>query len=423
MTLTRFVNTPNKLSLGPSEENCIWLDTEEHQEWLAAQAIHQLDFFRSSLNTEGGYHVLRYDGKPLSETVQELHTTTRLVHSYSLGKLAGVSNCEDIIDQGMQYLKDHHRDKKHGGYFWALDESRIYDERKLAYGHIFVLLAGSSAHMAGHPDAKQLVNDVSGVLDDHFWEDKFGLFCDEFNRNWTPFSTYRGMNANMHAVEALLTAYEAFGRKEFLIRAGRILDFFVTRIAPENGWRLHEHYGPDWTIDPDYSANPMFRPAGSTPGHSFEMARLLLQYWDLNGRQESNSPVMARALVEQALTDAWDKRKGGLYYTLNLDGTPLIKSRYWWPVTEAIGVLAALLRLEHKDKDELWYRKLWQFADEHFIDHVNGGWFPEINDQGIPSMEQFTGKPDIYHSLQSVLFPLTGKISRHGKNLPDLSKV
>ena len=192
------------------------------------------------------------------------------------------------------------------------------DGRKLAYGHVFVLLAGASAKMAGHPDADALISDVSATLDQHFWDDEHGLFIDEWNRDWTPFSTYRGMNANMHGVEAMLTAFEATGQEVFLNRAGRILDFFTRKIAPDHNWRLPEHYTADWQVDPTYAGDPMFRPAGTTPGHSFELGRLLLQYWDLIGRPEDSSPTHARRLIEQALTDAWDWERGGLAYTLDL---------------------------------------------------------------------------------------------------------
>lgn len=86
------------------------------------------------------------------------------------------------------------------------------------------------------------------------------------------------MNANTHATEAFLSAYEATGSRLFLGRAGRILDFFTGQIAPAHGWRLPEHYRSDWTVDADYEGNPMFRPKGTTPEHSFELGRRLLQY-------------------------------------------------------------------------------------------------------------------------------------------------
>ena len=407
-------NTPK--TIHPDAET-FRFGTSAHREFISTDAKRQFDFFRASVRPEAGFFVLDYDGNPLGDTVQELHTTARLTHSYALGKLGGLEGCDAVIDQGMEYLWNHHRDPDHGGYLWALDGGSIHDDRKLAYGHVFVLLAGASAKMAGHPDADRLIDDVSAVLNTQYWEDSPGLFADEWNRNWSPFSTYRGMNANMHGVEALLTAFEATGRDTYLKMAGRILNFFIYRIAATENWRLPEHYTADWQVDRGYSGNPMFRPSGTTPGHSFELARLLLQHWDLSGRPDDTSRDTAWQLVETALADAWDSENGGFAYTLKFDGSPSIRSRYWWPVTEAIGVLASFLKLGGDEGQHVWYSRLWHFADAHFIDHANGGWFPEIDASGTPTTTQFNGKPDIYHSVQAALFPLTDGISRPADGL------
>lgn len=397
---------------GPSDAAGHWLDDPHHRNWLAREADRQFAFFRASLRPQGGFHTLDYAGAPLPDTTQELHTTTRLVHSYALGRMRGDAGAADIVDHGMRYIRRHHRDGRYGGYLWALDDGGIADGRKLAYGHVFVLLAGASAKQAGHADADTLIEDVWEVLETRYWEDGPGLYRDEWNRDWTPFSSYRGMNANMHAVEALLAAHEATGAAVFLDRAGRILDFFTSRIAPQEGWRLPEHYTADWRIDRGYAGNPMFRPAGTTPGHSFEFGRLLLHFWDLRGRPGDGSPGRARLLIERALADGWNAERGGLAYTLDFSGRVAVPDRYWWPVTEAIGAVASLIKLDRRAEEEAWYRRLWTFADRFLIDHERGGWFPELGPDDRPVARQFKGKPDIYHSVQAALFPLAPGLSR-----------
>jgi mannose/cellobiose epimerase-like protein (N-acyl-D-glucosamine 2-epimerase family) len=321
----------------------------------------------------------------------------------------------------MAYLWHKHRDQQHGGFFWSVDDTGTSDDVKLAYGHVFVLLAASSAKLAGHPDADRLLTEVAEILDQHYWDKKVDLYRDEFRRDWQPFSTYRGMNANMHGVEAMLTAFEATGETFWLDRAGRVLDFFTKQIAPANGWRLPEHYDEDWQVDPDYSGNPMFRPAGCTPGHSFELGRLLLQHFDLSGRHDATAQTRARWLVTQAFEDAW-LPNGGFAYTLRPDGSIDIADRYWWPVTEAIGVMATLQKLDETEETELLYRRIWTFAKAKLIDHVNGGWFPELDVHDQPVPQQFFGKPDIYHSVQAALFPLVSGVSRHYDGLTLLTK-
>jgi len=404
-------------SLADPSRSGPWLEDPVHRAFLMNDARRQLTFFDGSLRADGGFDVLDWDGSALPRAGQELHTTTRLVHSYALGQSVGHPGAERIIDAGMAFLWTRHRDVQHGGYLWSVDEIGIHDDVKLAYGHVFVLLAASSAKVAGHPDADRLFADVAEVLDRHYWDEAAGLFRDEFARDWQPFSTYRGMNANMHGVEAMLAAFEVTGEALWLQRAGRILDFFTGQIAPAHGWRLPEHYTEDWQVDPDYAGNPMFRPAGSTPGHSFELGRLLIQHWDLSGRPEGDAPGRARQLIERALADAW-LPEGGFAYTLRNDGTIDISDRYWWPVTEAIGAIATLQKLGGTEEDESRYRRLWQFADATLIDHQRGGWYPELDASGRPVARQFHGKPDIYHALQAVLFPLAPGVSRQATQLP-----
>jgi len=394
-----------------------WLDDPVHRAFLLRDARRQLAFFARSLRPDGGFDSLDAVGRPLPRAGQELHVTARMVHSYVLGKSIGHPGADRMIDAGMTFLWTMHRDALQGGYVWSVDETGIKDAAKMAYGHVFVLLAASSAKTVGHPLATPLFDDIAEVLDRHFWEEGPGLFKDELTRDWQMFSTYRGMNANMHAVEALLAAYEATDDRNWLTRAGRILDFFTRRMAASHEWRLPEHYTQDWQVDPDYSGNPMFRPAGTTPGHSLEMGRLLLQHWELSGRPEDDACARARALIERALADAW-LPEGGLAYTLKADGAVAITDRYWWPVTEGIGALATLLKLTGHAEDEVWYRRLWTFADNALIDHDRGGWYPELASDGRPAAHQFIGKPDIYHALQAALYPLSPGVSRHGQFLP-----
>lgn len=411
--------TGSRDPIGPNTDTR-WIDSDAHSKWLMARAQDLFDFFRPSLLADGRVSLLDFDGKPFDSGAVELHTVTRLIHSFALGVPLGVEGARDIVDGGMDLLWSRFRDADHGGYLWSVNaDGSVGDGTKLAYGHVFVLLAGSSALQIGHPDAKRLIDDVAGVIDAHYWEDGPGRLADEYTRDWQPFSDYRGMNANMHGVEAMLAAFEATGDGKWLDRAGRILDFFVGEIAAAHDWRIPEHYTADWQIDAGYSGNPMFRPKGSTPGHSFELGRLLLQHWDLSGRPEGNAPDHARALIERALDDAWQP-EGGFAYTLEIGGGVDIPDRYWWPVTEAIGALAALQKVDPRPEEETWYRRSWEAAQTLFIDHDRGGWVCEVDRDGRPTEAQFPGKGDIYHALQACLFPMLPGISRPFDDLKPL---
>jgi mannose/cellobiose epimerase-like protein (N-acyl-D-glucosamine 2-epimerase family) len=387
-----------------------------HRAFLAADARALLRFHRASLSADGAFVPLGHDGTAWHGAPQELHVTTRMVHSYALGQVWGAPDCSSVIDAGMRALWDWHRDPVHDGYLWAVRGPEATDTRKLAYGHVFVLLAASSALQVDHPDAKRLLTDSATTLERYFWDDAAGRLREEYTRDWQPLSRYRGMNANMHGVEAFLATYEATGQTLWLDRAGRILDFFTRQMTALTADRIPEHYTEDWQVDPEFQGDPMFRPHGTTPGHSLEFARLVLQHWDLTGRQDITALPRARALVARALADAW-LPDGGLAYTLHPGGAVDQSVRLWWPVAEALAVLAMLQKADPDPAEIAWYARLHDVARNRFIDARHGGWFPEIGADGTPQSTLFTGKPDIYHALQANLLALAPGLSRPFDNL------
>ena len=56
-------------------------------------------------------------------------------------------------------------------------------------------------------------------MERRFWEPRHGLYADEAAPDWSALDPYRGQNANMHACEALLAAFEATGDPRYLHRA------------------------------------------------------------------------------------------------------------------------------------------------------------------------------------------------------------
>jgi len=393
-----------------------------HRQWLLTQAAALFDFFEPHLvNPVGGFHVLDNLGQPLlpkpghSGQERQLHDTTRMVHCFALGKLTGRANADDIIDHGMDFLWHRHRDVKNGGYHWGVDDVSPTNPVKLAYGHAFVLLASASAKMVGHPDADRLLEDVSDVLRRRFWETTVGATSEEYSADWQGISDYRGQNSNMHLTEALMAAYEATDDQSFLDMAESIAELIIHRHAREQGWRVAEHFDRDWHVDLKYAGDPMFRPAGTTPGHAMEWSRLLVQLWELGNQRNDWMVEAAKHLFRNAVETSWATDTGGFYYTLGWDDAPDQTDRFWWPCAEGIAAATALGSLTQDPFHEDWYRRIWKFADAHIIDYQNGGWFPELDSELRPVNRVFAGKPDLYHALQACLLPLLptgGRISR-----------
>lgn len=402
MTETHF--TLPKTNAGP------WQKRPFHRQYLMRQANNLFDFFEAnSLNPKGGFFDLDDNGRPVQtdNAVRQIHSTTRMIHCAVIGSLIGRPGSDEIIDHGMDYLRNHHRDVRNGGYFWSLDDTGVVDGLKQAYGHAFVLLAGSSAKLVGHPLADQLIEDITQVINTRFWDEEAGAVREEFDTDWSPISSYRGQNSNMHLTEALMAAYEATGKEDYLIKAERIAQRIIRDNAVPLGHRVAEHFDENWGLDKTYKhENEMFRPSGTTPGHWLEWSRLLYQLWVLGRKQHGWMTDAARNLFRSSIDLGWDKVHGGFFYTLDWNDQPAMREKLWWPVSEAIGAAAFISAHDHEDYFQSWYRKLWDFAENHVIDHERGGWLSELQEDLTPGARLFVGKPDIYHALQACLIPL-----------------
>jgi len=389
-----------------------FVERSAHRRWLFGQARELIDFFQfGSFNPAGGFFPLDDAGRPFpaagaSGVVRQIHDTTRTVHCFAIAHLLGLPGADRMIDHGMEFLWGRHRDGKHGGYFWGVDDGAATDPTKQAYGHSFVLLAASSAKVVGHPDADRLLADVTEILRTRFWEASPGATSEEYAADWTPLGGYRGQNSNMHLTEAVMAAYEATGDGTYLAMGESIASLIIHRHAREQGWRVAEHFTSDWHVDLDFEGDPTFRPAGTTPGHALEWSRLLVQLWELGGRTHGWLIDAARQLFLKTVEIGWDRGAGGFYYTLDWQDRPKRADRFWWPCAEGIGAAAVLGAVDPDPRFEQWYRRIWDFTANHLIDHVNGGWFPELDSELKPVSRVFRGKPDLYHALQACLIPL-----------------
>jgi sulfoquinovose isomerase len=389
-----------------------WLGSLGHSNWLLAEAHRLIDFFQEAVfDPSGGFYELDDGGRPYDDPRRHLVTTTRMTHNFAIAHLLGHPGAARLVDHGITSLRTMHHDAKHGGYAWVCAPGAGGDPSKQAYGHVHVLLAASSALVAERPGARDLLTEVWSVLENRFRSDPSGLLADQFTQDWTGPAPYRGQNSNMHFVEALMAAADATGDRAFLERAESIANRLIARLTASNGWHLAEHYNEQWEIDQDFNRDDpenLFWPYGSIVGHWMEWARLLLQLRTALGGSPRQDWMLeaAERLFALAIDEGWDKRTGGFLYTVEFDGRPSNRDRYWWTHAEAIGAAAVLTRVSAKAGYDTWYRTFWDFVSEHFIDHRNGAWYPQLDRHNKPTDYPWKGKPDLYHSLQAYLVPL-----------------
>ena len=289
------------------------------------------------------------------------------------GTLLGRPDCAALADHGVRALAERFADPEHGGWF-----SELPGGRKEAYAHAFVLLAASSATIAGRPGAAALLHEAIAVIERRFWSEPEGACLESWDREWTEPEGYRGANANMHMVEAFLAAGDATGDPRWYDRAGRIAAKLIDGFARVSGWRVPEHFDAGWAPLADYNRDAPrdpFRPFGVTPGHALEWSRLLLALRAALAAPPAWLVDAARGLFARAVDEGWVE-PGGFVYTTDHDGQPVAIERLHWPVTEAIGAAAVLHAVTGAEEYARWQERCWAFAADHLIDPDRGGWWP-----------------------------------------------
>lgn len=359
----------------------------------------------------GFYHFYKDDGAIYDSRTRHLVSSTRFIFNYAMAwRQFGDVADQQRLRHGLEFLRGAHRNAATGGYAWTLDwqdgEGRVTDGANHCYGLAFVLLAYSHALLAGETEARAWISETFELMERRFWDARHGLYADEASADWTRLDDYRGQNANMHACEALIAAFEATGERAYLLRAETLARHITQRQAALAGNLIWEHYRPDWSVDWDYNRDDksnIFRPWGYQPGHLTEWAKLLLLL-------ERHAPDLAHGadwllpraaeLFDAALGKAWDAQHGGIHYGFAPDDSICDDLKYFWVQAESLAAAALLGARTGEARYWRWYDQLWAYSWEHFVDHRHGAWYrilaadnSKLTDEKSPA-----GKVD-YHTM------------------------
>jgi sulfoquinovose isomerase len=385
-----------------------WIDNTAHHHWLANHAIDLLHFGRNVGVEGGGAAWLGNDGQPDASQGLQTWITARMVHVFGLGALRGVPGSAAIATTAMAGLTGPLRDGAHGGWHPAIQADGP-TPGKSCYDHAFLLIAGATGTHSGLPGAPELLAEAAAVFLQRFWDESTGGCFDTWDSSFTELENYRGINSNMHSVEAMLSVAGLTNDSVWLQRAERICRRVIAVTEP-NSWRIPEHYDLNWVPLLDYNIdNPadQFKPYGATVGHAFEWSRLFVHLANSPLHTDHSSLISAaERLYERAVLDGWaPDGADGFVYTTDWNGQPVVRDRLHWVVTEAINTAAALFRETGKASYSVDYRRWWDHAARFHIDPANGSWIHQLDHNNQPSQSVWSGRPDLYHALQAAIIP------------------
>lgn len=365
-----------------------------------------LDFYDANVvDPDGGFRQNFYDdGRTFDDASKHLVSSCRLVFNYCLAyKLFGSSRYRELLAHGADYLRSAHWQPARGGYVWTISADGT-DETNHCYGLAFVVLAFSALLSRGDKAAENDLQNAWSIMEERFWQPDIGLYADECSADWSTLSDYRGQNANMHACEAAIFAYEATGEDKFIERACELAATVVVTQAGKADGLIWEHFKSDLSLDWDYNKDDpanLYRPWGFQPGHQTEWTKLLL----LLHRHRPADWMQARAaeLFDRAVDTAWDDEHGGLFYGFAPDGLICDDDKYFWVQAETMAAAALLAVATGRERYWDWYERIWGYCWQHFVDHEHRAWFRVLSSTNakLSNKKSIAGAKCDYHNLSA----------------------
>jgi mannose/cellobiose epimerase-like protein (N-acyl-D-glucosamine 2-epimerase family) len=225
-----------------------------------------------------------------------------------------------------------------GGWFRAMStDGTTLDNTRDAYDHAFVLFALAWYYRAtSDANAIQLADATWNFMQQRLADPRHGGFLEEYAAGRSDVKLPRRQNPHMHLLEALLALHVATGEKNWLRRAGALVDLFKRRFVDPGTGALIEFFTADWLAAPGEAGDLR------EPGHQFEWVWLLHEYYRFT-RDESVVPCAER-LFAFGSTCGIERGEGlaaAVFDGVGADGTLIAPTKLLWPQTEYIKACVA----------------------------------------------------------------------------------
>ncbi len=172
---------------------------------------------------------------------------------------------------------------------------------------------------------------------------------------------------------------------EHLLEAG-LVDQTVDTVITEV---LDVFYNKDYqlileNVQMDGSFSDTFDGRLLNPGHAIEAMWFIM---DLGVRLDRKDLIeKAKNITLQTLEHGWDKKYGGIFYFMDINGYPPQQlewdQKLWWVHIETLISLLKGYQLTGDKKCLEWFHKVHDYTWSHFKDPEHSEWFGYLNRQG-----------------------------------------
>ncbi len=326
-------------------------------------------------STRGLHEGLTPKNEPVLRGFRRLNVVTRQLYTFSRA-------AEDYADPSFaamahrcyEHLISHFQDKRHGGWYFKLDlDGAPLDQSKDFYASSFVVLSLAAYYAAfGKPkDVLSLACETLYTLLEKLNVNDQWLGVTA-SSDWSKIDHRLHQNPHMHLFEAAIHLHQVSEVGIALDAIELIKPLYETRFLDTTTGCLREFFSDDGF--PDKNEGHI-----AEPGHLFEWHWLLGQKLKDVDVSSSKSELM----FKWARQNSYDRIHGGIFDQVDVQGTPLKKTKRIWPVTEALKAYVTALR--HEQSDDLYkeFKSVYDLLFKHYM-HTDGSWTEHLNEDMSP---------------------------------------
>ena len=333
-------------------------------------------------------------GAPIANQRRTTLVQARLTYVFSHAYLiSGDPTYREAARHGLAFLMRAAR-APDGGWFRAVSiDGATLDNTRDAYDHAFVLFALAWYFRAtGDVSAVQLADATWQFMQQRLADPRHGGFFEEFVPGRSEVKLPRRQNPHMHLLEALLALHVATHEKNWLRRAGALVDLFKRRFSdPETG-ALIEFFGANWSPAP--GAEGSLR----EPGHQFEWVWLLHEFQRHSG-DDGIAPYAERLFAFG--TKFGIDQDGIVFDGVDASGALVAGTKTFWPQTEYLKACVARAEwLKDAAARESIKSHLAMMA-KHFMRADGANWHNQLARDGTP-IAPVTPARVLYHLFMAV---------------------
>jgi mannose/cellobiose epimerase-like protein (N-acyl-D-glucosamine 2-epimerase family) len=281
-----------------------------------------------------------------------------------------------------------------GGWFRNVSvDGATLDNTRDAYDHAFVLFALAWYFRAtGDVSAIQLADATWEFMQQRLAHPRHGGFLEEIVPGRTEIKLPRRQNPHMHLLEALLALHVATGEKNWLRRAGALVDLFKRRFTdPETG-ALIEFFGEDWSPAPGAEG------ALREPGHQFEWVWLLHEY--VRAAHDDSVAPYAERLFAFGTRHGIDQ-DGIVFDGVDASGALVAGTKLLWPQTEYLKACVARAEWLNDETARAAIHTHLALIAKYFMRPDGANWHNQLARDGTP-MAPVTPARVLYHLFMAV---------------------